>query len=178
VQEVSRQNKEFRDSLNTSVLSLWNKKTLEGKGKLKTWALSSPTAFGDLLDMVHGMDGKPYDFAGDKLGELIWRSFSDRVLSEFPLKIKKPKSLTHKSALEIVDTIIEQFTYLVEDRDIWRELYTDDGRPRLEKAAQRLFYIAALLTARRTISTSLRRRRRVEDLWTSSLPPEQMDAFS
>lgn len=144
VQGVSTQNQEFRDSLNASVRSLWSKKTLEGKGKLKTWALSSSTAFGDLLDMLHGMDGKPYDFAGDKIGELVWRSFSERVLSEYPLVIKSPAKLTHDSALEIVDKIIEQFIHLIEKRDIWRELYTPDGTPRLEKAAQRLFYITAL----------------------------------
>ncbi len=144
VQDVSQKNQEFRDSLNESVSALWSKKTLEGKGKLKTWALSSSTAFGDLLDMVHGMDGKPYDFAADKLGELIWRSFGERILNEYPFSINKPKKLDHAAALMVVDQIIDHFTYLIEKRDIWRELYTDDGRPRLEKAAQRLFYIAAL----------------------------------
>lgn len=144
IQEVSQENQEFRDSLNETVAALWSKKTLEGKGKLKTWALSSPTAFGDLLDLLHGMEGKPYDFAGDKLGELVWRSFGERILADYPFTINKPQSLDHASALAVVDKIIEQFTFLVEKRDVWKELYTEDGQPRVEKAAQRLFYIAAL----------------------------------
>ena len=144
VQQVSIKNRDFRDNLNKSVSSLWSKKTLESKGKLKTWALSSPTAFGDLLDLLHGMDGKPYDFAGDKLGEIIWRSIGDKILENYPLAIARPITLSHANALAVVDKIIDQFIYLIEKRDIWKELYTDDGTPRLEKAAQRLFYITAL----------------------------------
>lgn len=144
VQEVSEQNREFRDTLNDSMAALWSRKSLESKGQLKTWALSSKTAFGDLLDLLHGMDGKPYDFLNDRDGELIWRTFGDEILSKYPLKISKPKSQTHDSARRVVEAIVEQFRYLVEDRDLWRELYTGDGKPRLEKTAQRLFYMAAL----------------------------------
>ena len=144
IQEVSRENQDFRDSLNTSLQKLWSKKTLESKDKLRTWALSSPTAFGDLLDMLHGMDGKPYDFAGDKLGEFVWRKFGERVLADFPFSVSKPTVLDHDNVLIITDRIIDQFIYLIEDRDLWRELYTDTWEPRLEKSAQRLFYMCAL----------------------------------
>jgi hypothetical protein len=94
--------------------------------------------------MIHGMDGKPYDFAGDKLGEIVWRTFSDRIISQYPYSIKKPVINDAKSTIHIVDSIIRQFKYLIEDRDIWRELYTDTGQPRLEKAVQRMFYMTAL----------------------------------
>ena len=143
VQEVGARNKAFRDSLNDSISALWSKKTLEGKGRLKAWALSSSTAFGDLLDMLHGMDGKPYDFAGDKLGELIWRSFADRIIAEHPFKIVAPKLIDAPTAIDIVDKILNQFIHLVEKRDIWREFYAGDGKPRIEGAGQRLFYITA-----------------------------------
>jgi hypothetical protein len=144
VQEVSEQNQEFRDGLNDSMASLWSKKTLEGKEKLKAWALSGPAAFGDLLDMIHGMDGKPYDFLNDLHGELVWRNFSEKILSKYPLEIQKPHTQTHDAAKTVVETIVEQFRHLIEERDLWRELYTGDGKPRFEKTAQRLFYIAAL----------------------------------
>jgi hypothetical protein len=144
VQEVSERNQDFRDSLNSSVAALWSKKTLEGKDQLKRWALSSPTAFGDLLDLLHGMNGRPYDFLSDRLGEVVWKSFSERVLADYPLLIPKPDKLSFETALDVVDRIIQQFSFLIEARDLWRELYTEDGSPRLEKSAQRLFYIAAL----------------------------------
>lgn len=144
IQSVSAENDEFRSSLNGSINALWSRKTLESKSQLKAWATSDKEAFGDLLDMMHGMDGKPYDFAGDKLGEIIWRTFSDRIIDNYPLSIAKPLIKDAKSAAFIVDRIIEQFRYLIEDRDIWREFYTDSGQPRLEKAAQRMFYMTAL----------------------------------
>ena len=81
VQNVAADNEEFRDSLNTSVANLWSKKTLESKESLKRWAMSSAQAFGSLLDMLHGHDGKPYDFIGDPNGELIWRSIGERIFS-------------------------------------------------------------------------------------------------
>lgn len=144
VQSVSQQNQAFRDSLNESVSSLWAKKTLEGKDKLKAWALSSASAFGDLLDMLHGIDGKPYDFASDKLGELIWRTFGDRIQRDHPFNVAKPAKASYDAYLAIVDAIIDQFVMLVEKRDIWKEMYTTDGKPRFEKSAQRLFYVTAM----------------------------------
>lgn len=143
VQAVSEQNQEFRDSLNGSVANMWSRKTLESKAQLKNWALSGSTQFGDLLDMLHGMDGRPYDFQSDKNGELIWRRFGEEVAKRFPLKIAKPKKLNAASVMGIADQIIEQFRHMIEDRDIWRQLYTDDHKPRFEKSAQRLFYMTA-----------------------------------
>ncbi|WP_198355139.1 hypothetical protein [Sphingomonas sp. MA1305] len=144
IQQTSEENKSFRDSLNANIASLWSRKTLESKSRLKEWATSSSDSFGDLLDMIHGMDGKPYDFANDKLGEFVWRNFAERINNEFPLCIEKPKSKDALSTAIIVDKIIEQFRHLIEERDLWREFYTDNGQPRLEKSAQRLFYMTAL----------------------------------
>jgi len=42
VQKVASDNEDFRDNLNESVAKLWSKKTLEGKDKLKNWAMSRP----------------------------------------------------------------------------------------------------------------------------------------
>ena len=42
----------------------------------------------------------------------------------------------------IVEKIIEQFKFLIEKRDLWRDLYAS-GKPRFEKASQRMFYVIA-----------------------------------
>jgi hypothetical protein len=144
IQNVSEDNKSFRDGLNSNILSLWSRKSLESKSKLKQWAISDKEAFGDLLDMIHGMDGKPYDFVNDKLGEFVWRTFADRLIAQHPFSIQKPLVGNAASTIKIVDKIIEQFQHLVENRDLWREFHTDSGQPRIEKAAQRLFYMTAL----------------------------------
>lgn len=143
VQEAAQENEKFRGSLNGSVAELWSRKTRENKNELRRWALSGAEAFGDLLDLLHGMDGKPYDFIKDPKGEIAWRSVVDRLLSKYPLKenVNSPRSA--QDVLKVVDLIIQRFKDFVEKRDLWRELYTEGRKPRLEKAAQRLFYLLA-----------------------------------
>jgi hypothetical protein len=143
VQEASETNREFRRGLNRSVAHLWSKKTLESKEKLRAWALSGRDAFGDLLDMVHGHDGKPYDFAGDKLGELVWRSVGQEIVSKYPLNIRPAATASAAELIRITEEILSQFCNLIEKRDLWRELY-HNGKPRLEKSAQRIFYAVAV----------------------------------
>lgn len=143
VQDVSARNAEFRDDMNEDFSRMWSKKTLESKDKLRGWALSSQSSFGNLLDMLHGMDGEPYDFAGDKLGEIIWRTLGDRIVAEFPQIIDAPAKRDESSLIGLVEKILEQFRFLIEDRDLWKDLYVSKGKVRLEQASQRMFYAIA-----------------------------------
>lgn len=93
--------------------------------------------------MLHGQDGKPYDFVGDKLGEIIWRTLGERISQAHPLKIEKPKSNSEDEISDIVDNILEQFKFLIEKRDLWKDLYVSPKKVRLEQAAQRMFYSIA-----------------------------------
>lgn len=140
VHEAAAQNEAFRATLNSEMAQLWSRRSLESKDKLRAWALSKRSAFGDLLDLIHGMDGRPYDFAGDRLGELVWRTIADRANKEFPLAIQKREFRSFDDIVEVVDKIVEQFIFLIEKRDLWRDLYTQDGQVRLEAAAQRMFF--------------------------------------
>ena len=56
--------------------------------------------------------------------------FSNRVLSFVELK-------------EVVNEVLSQFKNLVENKGIWKELWDDKGKPRKEKAVQRLFFTVA-----------------------------------
>lgn len=143
VQQVAAENEEFRSTLNESVAHLWSKKSLERKESLKRWALSTREAFGSLLDLLHGHDGKPYDFVADPHGELIWRHLGEIISQANPLKIVKPATYDSANVISIVRKILDQFRHLIEDRDLWRELYAE-GKPRLEKSSQRIFYAIAL----------------------------------
>jgi len=143
VHDAAAQSESFRETLNSDIASLWSKRTLESKSKLKAWALSKPSAFGDLLDLLHGMDGEPYDFAGDRLGELVWRSIADRVTSDFPLSFGVKNLNQHADIVAVVDEIVAQFIFLVEKRDLWKDLYTPEGKVRLEAASQRMFFAIA-----------------------------------
>jgi hypothetical protein len=50
---------------------------------------------------------------------------------------------TLDSASAVVARIIDDFRHLIEQRGLNRELYRDDGRPRPEGTAQRLFFAVA-----------------------------------
>jgi hypothetical protein len=56
--------------------------------------------------------------------------FSNRVLSFQELK-------------EVVNEVLNQFQNLVENKGLWKELWDDKGKPRKEKAVQRLFFAVA-----------------------------------
>lgn len=142
VQQVSEENEEFRSGLNGSIAELWSKKSLKEKDALKRWALSGSNEFGSLLDMLHGHDGKPYDFLNDPNGELVWRTIGPAIASKYPVDIEPLKALSQDEVLRVVVKIIEQFRFLIEERDLWRELYAA-GKPRFEKSAQRIFYVVA-----------------------------------
>ena len=56
--------------------------------------------------------------------------FSNRILSFVELK-------------KVVNEILNQFQDQVENKGLWKELWDDKGKPRKEKAAQRLFFTVA-----------------------------------
>lgn len=92
VQAVAEENDEFRDTLSGDVAAMWSKKSLQSKDQLKRWALSEKSMFETLLEMLRGADPKPYDFVGDPLGELIWRSVGEKIAKDEPFKIDPPTS--------------------------------------------------------------------------------------
>jgi hypothetical protein len=142
VSEAARENEELRQNLSEDIAHMWSRKTLEGKDKLKAWALHDVASFGMLLDMLHGHSAKPYDFVHDPLGELIWRTIGQKLVADSPLTLVKPKTYDAQSVDAVVCQIIEQFRFLIEDRRLSEELYHED-KPRPEKSAQRLFFAAA-----------------------------------
>ncbi|KKK56045.1 hypothetical protein LCGC14_3068480, partial [marine sediment metagenome] len=45
--------------------------------------------------------------------------------------------------LEVVNKILSQFQELIENKGLWKELWDESGKPRKEKAAQRLLFSVA-----------------------------------
>jgi hypothetical protein len=56
--------------------------------------------------------------------------------------IVKPTEWNQRTLATVVEQIIENFRHMIEDRRYSEELY-HDGRPRAEKAAQRMFFLVA-----------------------------------
>jgi hypothetical protein len=139
VADAAAKNAALRQTINDQVARIWEAKSRKSKGDIRRWALSGKDEFETLLEMIHGANPKPYDMVADPLGEIIWRKLAETIAQLEPLTLKPPPSMDLAGVCSVVDQIIEQFRFLIEDRRFSEELY-NEGKPRPEKAAQRLFF--------------------------------------
>ena len=119
--------------------SLWKKKTLRDKGSLKDWALSGRSQFETLLDMLHGVNPKPYDIIGDPKGELLWRDLQYVVAVRDPLKIDQPAQHDMPAICTVAEAIIAQFRHLIEERRYSEDLY-DNNEPKPESGSAEIIF--------------------------------------
>jgi hypothetical protein len=142
VADAAARNVALRRQLNQDIGDIWRYRTLKDKNDLRRRVLSSPAAFETFLEMLHGADTKPYNLVSDPRGEIVWRHVLETIAAEQPLTLAAPRSLDAAGVAAVVEKIIEQFRFLIEDRRLSEELYHEGG-PRPEKAAQRLFFAVA-----------------------------------
>jgi hypothetical protein len=88
------------------------------------------------------VEAKSYDLNHDPLGEVAWRYIAETVAVDQPFALAKPSTLDVDGVSTVVMQIIEQFRFLIEERRYSEELY-HCGKPKPEKAAQRLFFAIA-----------------------------------
>ena len=94
------------------------------------------------LELLRAAKPKPYDLAGDPVGELVRRRVAETIADEQPFKLSDPQKPDVEGVAIVVKQIIEQFQFLIEKRRLSEDLYHED-HPRPEKAAQRLFFAVA-----------------------------------
>jgi hypothetical protein len=135
-------NADLRARVNDQIADMWKRKTLRDKGKMKAWALSGKSQFETLLEMVHGVNPKPYDIVGDPKGDLLWRDLQEVIAARDPFKIAKPDKMDLDGVCGVVEKIIGQFRHLIEERRYSEDLYYKD-EPKPEAAAQKLFFVVA-----------------------------------
>ena len=142
VSDAASKNQELRQRVNDHIAELWKAKTLKDKEELRRWALSGREAFSDLMLMLHQTEKTSYDMVGDPAGELFWRKLATTLAVEQPFKLEAPSPFDIAGVASVVEQIIDQFKFLIEERRLSEELYAD-GVPRPERAAQRLFFVVA-----------------------------------
>ncbi|MEZ5523835.1 MAG: hypothetical protein R3E62_02545 [Pseudomonadales bacterium] len=145
ISRVVRENEELRERVNDHVGEIWATMTKKDKQRLKKAALRSKEAFQQVMDMIREVDPKPYDFKSDKNGETFWTELLSRIAKDYPYDLSSyaDRKLQPKDVVEIVNKILEQFQDLIENKGLWKELWDESGKPRKEKASQRLFFAVA-----------------------------------
>lgn len=150
VADAAAKNASLRRTVNRDIAAIWRRKTLKDKAGLRRWAMSSQSAFETYLELLRGANPKPYDIAGDPMGELVWRRIAETIAADEPFEIFDPKQADVDGVAAVVKEIIDQFQFLIEKRRFSEELY-HQGKTRPEKAAQRLFLPWRIAIARPTI---------------------------
>ncbi|MCU7933229.1 MAG: hypothetical protein KZQ90_20745 [Candidatus Thiodiazotropha sp. (ex Codakia rugifera)] len=146
ISRVVAENEALRDCVNNHVGEIWASMSRKEKQRLKESALRNKEAFEATLEMLHQAKGDPYDIQSDLGGEVFWGALVKEVAAKYPkdLSSYKDAKLDLESVHAIVGQIINQFQFLVENRDLWRELWDEKlEKHRKEKAAQRLFFAVA-----------------------------------
>lgn len=145
ISRVVRENEELRERVNAYVGEIWSTMTKKEKQRLKKAALSSKEAFQQVISLIREVEPKPYDFKSDRNGESFWTELLDQIARDYPCDLSNfaGRKLTTQDVIQVVNNILSQFQDLIENKGLWKELWDEDGKPRKEKASQRLFFAVA-----------------------------------
>ena len=133
--------KEIRDQVNRMVGDLAKATVSEKKAALRRAALSSRKSIHEIIAAVVGASDS-YDESADLDGHYLFREFLGRDRTPFKGLLRKPKTKNQDTLRATVEEIIERFTSLVEDNNLW-ELLWNKTYPRHERAGQLLFFAVA-----------------------------------
>lgn len=142
VSSCAAQNASLRQRVNTDVGAIWQAKTAKEKAEFRDIAFSSKQAAMSVLDTIKKVEKAAYDLAGDPKGFLRWLSAAREFAERNPLVLARPAALTINEVEKLVDSIVDQFQLLVEEKGLAKELWFK-GKLRGEKAVQRLFFAVA-----------------------------------
>jgi hypothetical protein len=124
------ENEILRDELGEDISKRVNKRDII------TIARGHPEIRREFVRAAEVQGSKAYDVAKDRAGYLHWHDRTKAYCADEPL------TLSVQSAHEFrrfLDELVGAFRHFVEERRGWELLWNDNGRPRKEAAAQRLF---------------------------------------
>jgi hypothetical protein len=111
---------------------------------MRSEVLASKEAFETFLAIIHEVPTVAYNVDADEEGLIKWAHLAKDFASKHPLDLsalQHPKSLS--AVHELVRKIVLHFRQLIEHNGLNKELYKENGAPRHESTAQRLFFAVA-----------------------------------
>lgn len=100
--------------------------------------LANPHLLKELLTSYARAKAEPYDFDSDPRGVVIWHQASREFAKKNPLNL--PAVTTTEEVYGVLKMICKHFKHLVEERGLSELLFDSDGKPKIEKASQLLFF--------------------------------------
>ena len=105
--------------------------------------LSHPEILAEAIDAYKKVSPKPYNYRSDPAGEYIWRELALKYSEKYPLALNLSESPTLEEVRQVVLSICDQFRENVEQNGAWEVLFDDEKKPRKERIAQKVFFVAA-----------------------------------
>jgi hypothetical protein len=142
ISRVVAENDELRARINAAIGDIWRRKSTKDKHKLRASVLANREAFEALLAIAKALPKTAYDLDSDPSGMVKWLDLGQKIAHDFPL----PLSLaTHdESGLKtVVERIIENYKYVIENQGVWTLLYDNVDKPLHERVSQKVFFVAA-----------------------------------
>ncbi len=143
VGQAAAKSAELRDRVNRLIGAIWEAEVVKhGLADVRKHTYASRDAFATMLEVIHDVPRVPYDGAADPEGLLAWIRLRQSIAYTHPLPLMLVRKPTINDVHEVVRSIVKHFRHLVEDKGLWKELWSAK-RPRPEKSAQRIFFAVA-----------------------------------
>jgi hypothetical protein len=134
-------NEELRSRVNDHIGHIWAEHAKRDRGVLRKQALKSEEAFQALLDAVHEVPAEAYDLSRDPEGFMAWSKAANEISSRYPFTVRQRENVSDlERVIDVARQIVAQFRTLIEQNGLNKELFKDDGAPRHESSAQRIFF--------------------------------------
>jgi hypothetical protein len=139
---AAAENAAIRARINDEIGAMWVKVSKEKKSEILQSLLADATYVRELIKRMLHIRGAHYDQTRDPRGLLIWTELAYTLAGNYPQTIPAVQNTTLGELDRVVIAIIEQFQFLLEQRDLWRVLNEAPTR-KIEKMAQTLFFAVA-----------------------------------
>ncbi len=143
IDEVAQFNAGVRRQWNAMVAAARKDDAEPAKDQIREMLLADRKNLGDLIRVYRESIVKGYDFEKDADGLLSWDSVGRSSAKANPLEIPLKHPTTILELRTVVDLILKKFKKNVEENRLYEFLYRDNGKPKHEVFAQRLFYAVA-----------------------------------
>jgi hypothetical protein len=142
VQEAAMQNSIIRGRFNQLLAGIIEPTITQRKSALKGAALSTSEIFQYFLAIVKDK-AICYDMDEDDLGYFQFRNMLTKDNSDFIRETKIDVSQGPEAIKSVVLETIDMFRHHVENGNLWEELWATKDKPKLERAAQLIYFAMA-----------------------------------
>lgn len=138
---IVEHNVALREELNKLIVgSIRSLATAERKRQVKEAFIQHPEVLAQVIRAYEAAGARFYDFKDDPSGETIWYSVSKTLPQSSALALALPAKPRLDDVFAVAESICLHFQRLLEDNQLCRLLYDQQGRRKHESAAQLLFF--------------------------------------